>query len=665
MNFVSHWVFQKFMAFVAEQPFLLYSELLPSPGSCGGSADKVTVWSTGEDELLVLALEDGGDATRVDVFRKLSKDLIRSKTFKQIVCRFKNQIAKETSVAGHYRLHKKLQRTQPHHILAPYDLSNIVPPKSRDPDSLPQPWSDFVWFQKGGRAIAREQAVQPKAAPPEPRKSVMVVSKQLPEGQTLSSLRAAAILNSKIDASKGPSNPVKILARPSPGKPLPDPDDSRVGGEPEVVRAAVPGEFKDRGGDAASATAGPDSADSSLSLMEVVVPIDDPPQEADIGASEDQPPPQDMILDHVQEMVPEDDDDGPPAHPPDAAQISGAAAASPQGPDQAPGPAKKGRKPPGHQAAFETQQSATIGSKRLARQQHKVEETTAHLLRPEDPEERRQRREREAAEIIAAARSALPQDVLLKFCEVCYRCRHDSLQCFVQMHEVCAGYPDLQEMLLDLLEPEEAGRLGDLVYRQYRARQDLRQIYRKFRLLYGVQHCQAYSRALKELRAVMTDPAAGKVQVMAVAAKVFKSNQHLIDEFSSLWPDSEVCFSHVAMGSVEAEDVDLSDEEGRHPQGHQQQQEGAADYFFCEQVREGAIPETDLEKLLGTERCPCSCHLDKPLHVHCFHCSIKVSKVETQQPIYDPFDLLAHGWEMWCVVSVCQRQAAHQGREGP
>ena len=46
----------------------------------------------------------------------------------------------------------------------------------------------------------------------------------------------------------------------------------------------------------------------------------------------------------------------------------------------------------------------------------------------------------------------------------------DPIRAFSELHSVCLGHPDLQEMLLDLLSPEEALAIGEEVYFQHSLR---------------------------------------------------------------------------------------------------------------------------------------------------------------------------------------------------
>ena len=48
--------------------------------------------------------------------------------------------------------------------------------------------------------------------------------------------------------------------------------------------------------------------------------------------------------------------------------------------------------------------------------------------------------------------------------------KDDPIQAFSELHSICLGHPDLQEMLLDLLSPEEALTIGEEVHFQHSLR---------------------------------------------------------------------------------------------------------------------------------------------------------------------------------------------------
>ena len=71
---------------------------------------------------------------------------------------------------------------------------------------------------------------------------------------------------------------------------------------------------------------------------------------------------------------------------------------------------------------------------------------------------------------------------------------------------------------------------------------------------------------------------------------------------------------------MEPENIDLSDEENDVANEDSQQEQHQLDGY--EHIRD--IPETEEEKLFGTDQCPCHCHPNKqPTSNHCIHCSIR------------------------------------------
>ena len=59
---------------------------------------------------------------------------------------------------------------------------------------------------------------------------------------------------------------------------------------------------------------------------------------------------------------------------------------------------------------------------------------------------------------------------MMLFFEKVVSFKHDPVRAFGELHSLCLGHPDLQEMLLDLLSPSEAMTLGNDVYFQFTLR---------------------------------------------------------------------------------------------------------------------------------------------------------------------------------------------------
>ena len=63
------------------------------------------------------------------------------------------------------------------------------------------------------------------------------------------------------------------------------------------------------------------------------------------------------------------------------------------------------------------------------------------------------------------------------------------LPIFQALHSLSEGYPDLQEMLLDILSPSEALSLGKEIYIQHCQRTDLKKFFQKVRSAFSNQVC--------------------------------------------------------------------------------------------------------------------------------------------------------------------------------
>jgi hypothetical protein len=68
---------------------------------------------------------------------------------------------------------------------------------------------------------------------------------------------------------------------------------------------------------------------------------------------------------------------------------------------------------------------------------------------------------------------------MMLFFEKVVSFKNDPVRAFGELHSLCLGHPDLQEMLLDLLSPSEAMTLGNDVYFQFTLR------YNSFEFLVG------------------------------------------------------------------------------------------------------------------------------------------------------------------------------------
>jgi len=158
---------------------------------------------------------------------------------------------------------------------------------------------------------------------------------------------------------------------------------------------------------------------------------------------------------------------------------------------------------------------------------------------------------------------------------------------------------------LDLLSAGEALELGTDVYQQYCVRDAMKRFFRKVRIFYANQP-SAYTKILKEFQINLGNPDVNAEELLAFGQKHFKSNQVLLDEFTTFisgvpYPESLL---------PEPEIVDLSDEED--------DDKGVFDQF----ERMEKINLLDAEDDLGSDMCPCRCH-PGPGTQHCTHCSLK------------------------------------------
>ena len=149
----------------------------------------------------------------------------------------------------------------------------------------------------------------------------------------------------------------------------------------------------------------------------------------------------------------------------------------------------------------------------------------------------------------------------------------------------------VQEMLLDLLSAGEAMELGTDFYQQYCVRDAMKRFFRKVRIFYANQP-SVFTKILKECQTSMGNPDIKTEELIAFGQKYFKSNQALLDEYTTFI--SGVPYPENLL--PEPEHVDLSDEED--------EDKGVFDQFD----KMEKISLLDGEDDLGSDTCPCSCH---------------------------------------------------------
>ena len=257
-------------------------------------------------------------------------------------------------------------------------------------------------------------------------------------------------------------------------------------------------------------------------------------------------------------------------------------------------------------------------------------EATLHRLHAETPNEETVRREHEAMEIVMQARESFKDERRLDlFFQIINTYQNQPIKAFTELHNLCRGLPELQELLLDLLTPEQALALDPRIYAQHCLRNDMKQFCQQIRNFYtnpnspapqGSGQGQA-AKIIKELHNFISqDNQNLKTEDFRnMACKLFKGNQNILDTFLSFLPDQTEEGDRV-WKNVEPESIDLSDEENDVVNEDSQQEQHQLDGY--EHIRD--IPETEEEKLFGTDQCPCQCHPKKqPTSNHCIHCSIR------------------------------------------
>ena len=86
------------------------------------------------------------------------------------------------------------------------------------------------------------------------------------------------------------------------------------------------------------------------------------------------------------------------------------------------------------------------------------------------------RREHEAMEIMLMAKEVLAKEALMNFFETIVKSELDPVMAYKELHAIAIGHENLQEMILDILSPQQALSLGRHVYSQHCQRMDLKRI---------------------------------------------------------------------------------------------------------------------------------------------------------------------------------------------
>jgi hypothetical protein len=270
---------------------------------------------------------------------------------------------------------------------------------------------------------------------------------------------------------------------------------------------------------------------------------------------------------------------------------------------------------------------AQMTSSYTNRQQTNEQYESVFEIQTEAPNEEAVRREHEAMEIVLQAQAILKGDGKLEsFFQIIQNCIDTPAQAFVQLHNLCQGLPELQELLLDLLTSEQALEISPMIYAQHCLRNDMKNFCQKVKNVYlgnsANQGGQAQAtKIFKELHNFISQDNQEHTSddLRNFASKLFKGNQQLIDTFVSFLP-GQMEHREKIWNCIDPEIIDLSDEENEPSNGPSQAENDQ--FKGYEHIKD--IPETEEEKLFGTEQCPCQCHpRSQSITSHCIHCSIR------------------------------------------
>jgi len=178
-------------------------------------------------------------------------------------------------------------------------------------------------------------------------------------------------------------------------------------------------------------------------------------------------------------------------------------------------------------------------ARRKTRVQRETEATVLLLSESlETPEEKEARELRESQELFSSIQSILTENSELtpRYEEIMNSAGEQGVrQTYSQLNHLMQDYPDVQEMLLDLLTEEDALCLGMNTYNAYCDRNRLKRFLRKLGIVY--KHQPAYHvKVLKELETLSKDPTLTSERLKDVSCQLFRNNQHLMEEFQMLIP---------------------------------------------------------------------------------------------------------------------------------
>ena len=184
--------------------------------------------------------------------------------------------------------------------------------------------------------------------------------------------------------------------------------------------------------------------------------------------------------------------------------------------------------------------TAILG-KRKSRHQKEAELTLALVGPLETPEEKDAREAKESAEIfqeILKVVSEVPEKKI-KFAEIMSKAATEgTVQTYKDLSLIVHGHSHVQDLLLDLLSDSQAASVSKDVYFLHQQRQNMKKFILKLNVAY--KHQPAYlARVLRELDSLCSDHTLTPEMLRKVAVRLFKHNQHLLDQFLMLVPGVE------------------------------------------------------------------------------------------------------------------------------
>ena len=171
------------------------------------------------------------------------------------------------------------------------------------------------------------------------------------------------------------------------------------------------------------------------------------------------------------------------------------------------------------------------GASRKSKQK-KEAEVAQQLLEPEGEADEALRKQHEALEISIHAQEVLTPDQMDLFCKLVLDESLPNKDKFIELHSLCSGHLELQELLLDLLTASEALQVGFQVYQQFCLRDASKKFLRKVKILYANQPT-ILTKLLKEISTLLSNPEVHPDELLNLGQKYFKTNQRILDEFTT------------------------------------------------------------------------------------------------------------------------------------